>query len=271
MTVQSAVSIIIGAEIGSSYRSVLGTAQKQINTLGAAIKGLNSASSQINSFQKLQKETLKVGQEWRNAENEAKRLSQEISQTDKPSKDLLANFKKIQKEAKLARQAFLNNKKALADMSEAMQTAGINTNNLSQEQTRLGRAISILENRHRSLANIQAAKAQNMANRAAYRSQIMDVRTPAEQEKCYKTGKSKLKYGHHNNFPATAIDVSPWPIPREWGAKDWKERAKFYYFAGFVKATAQSMNIKLRWGGDWNDNKDFSDQTFDDLVHFELV
>lgn len=56
-----------------------------------------------------------------------------------------------------------------------MQTAGINTNNLSQEQTRLGRAISILENRHRSLANIQAAKAQNMANRAAYRSQIMDV------------------------------------------------------------------------------------------------
>lgn len=175
MAVQSAVSIIIGAEIGSSYRSVLGTAQKQINTLGAAIKGLNSASSQINSFQKLQKETLKVGQEWRNAENEAKRLSQEISQTDKPSKDLLANFKKIQKEAKLARQAFLNNKKALADMSEAMQTAGINTNNLSQEQTRLGRAISILENRHRSLANIQAAKAQNMANRAAYRSQIMDV------------------------------------------------------------------------------------------------
>lgn len=69
----------------------------------------------------------------------------------------------------------MNNKKALADMSEAMQTAGINTNNLSQEQTRLGRAISILENRHRSLANIQAAKAQNMANRAAYRSQIMDV------------------------------------------------------------------------------------------------
>ena len=175
MTVQSAVSIIIGAEIGSSYRSVLGTAQKQISTLGAAIKGLNSASSQINSFQKLQKETLKVGQEWKNAENEAKRLSQEISQTDKPSKDLLANFKKIQKEAKLARQAFLNNKKALADMSEAMQTAGINTNNLSQEQTRLGRAISILETRHRSLANIQTAKAQNMANRSAYRSQIMDV------------------------------------------------------------------------------------------------
>ena len=51
MTVQSAVSIIIGAEIGSSYRNVLGTAQKQISTLGAAIKGLNSASSQINSFQ----------------------------------------------------------------------------------------------------------------------------------------------------------------------------------------------------------------------------
>lgn len=100
---------------------------------------------------------------------------------------------------------------------------------------------------------------------------LVGYRTPEEQANCYKTGKSKLKYGHHNNFPATAVDVSPWPISKEWGAKDWKERAKFYYFAGFVKATAQSMDIKLRWGGDWNDNKDFSDQTFDDLVHFELV
>lgn len=30
MTVQSAVSIIIGAEIGSSYRSVLGTAKNRL-------------------------------------------------------------------------------------------------------------------------------------------------------------------------------------------------------------------------------------------------
>lgn len=175
MTIQSAVSIIIGAELGSSYNSILGSAQKQITTLGTAIKRLNSASSQINSFHKLQNDTLKVGQQWKNAENEARKLSAEIAKTDKPSKDLLANFKKMQKEAKLSRQNFTNNQKALADMSESMRSAGIDTTNLTQEQTRLGRALSILETRHKSLANIQSAKAQNMANRSAYRSQILDI------------------------------------------------------------------------------------------------
>jgi hypothetical protein len=30
------------------------------------------------------------------------------------------------------------------------------------------------------------------------------------------------------------------------------------------------MGIGLRWGGDWDSDKDFSDQNFDDLVHWEL-
>jgi len=28
---------------------------------------------------------------------------------------------------------------------------------------------------------------------------------------------------------------------------------------------------KLRWGGDWDSDKVFDDQNFDDLPHFELV
>lgn len=96
-------------------------------------------------------------------------------------------------------------------------------------------------------------------------------RTPERQAELQKTGKSKLKEGKHNEFPSFAIDVSPYPIPDKWGDKDWKERTKFYHFAGYVKATAHSLGLEVRWGGDWDSDNDFKDQTFDDLVHFELI
>ena len=65
-------------------------------------------------------------------------------------------------------------------------------------------------------------------------------------------------------MPSLAIDAAPSPI-------DWNDRERFFYFAGVVKGVAEEMGIKIRWGGDWDGDNDFDDQTFDDLVHFELV
>ena len=31
------------------------------------------------------------------------------------------------------------------------------------------------------------------------------------------------------------------------------------------------MGIDLRWGGDWDRDTEVRDNTFDDLVHFEIV
>ena len=45
----------------------------------------------------------------------------------------------------------------------------------------------------------------------------------------------------------------------------------FYFLAGIIKAIANKRNIKIRWGGDWDDDNDFKDQHFNDLGHFELV
>jgi peptidoglycan LD-endopeptidase CwlK len=90
------------------------------------------------------------------------------------------------------------------------------------------------------------------------------------QDKAYKTGKSKVQYPNskHNKTPSLAVDVIPFPadftnIP--------KNINRYYHFAGFVKCMSEIMNIKITWGGDWNNNKNFLDQTFDDLPHFELI
>lgn len=102
---------------------------------------------------------------------------------------------------------------------------------------------------------------------------LVGMRSDAKQNELYKAGRSKKKGGKskHNQSPSLAVDVSPYPIPKDWGQKDVKELARFYHFVGYVKATADMLGIKIRCGADWNGNKIFNDQGFDDLVHFELV
>ena len=86
------------------------------------------------------------------------------------------------------------------------------------------------------------------------------------QDKLFASGASKLKYPNskHNSNPSLAIDIAPYPI-------DWQDTTRFYYLAGIIKCLAHGNNISLRWGGDWDCDSDFADQSFNDLVHFELV
>ena len=91
-------------------------------------------------------------------------------------------------------------------------------------------------------------------------------RSAERQDKLFEEGKTKVKYpnGRHNANPSRAVDVVPYPI-------DWKDRERFHLFAGFVLGIAYSMDISLRWGGDWNQNFEVDDNQFDDFPHFELI
>lgn len=71
----------------------------------------------------------------------------------------------------------------------------------------------------------------------------------------------------HNATPSNAVDVRPY-IPSLGYPEDHKY---FYRFAGQVEAIAQNMGYKLRWGGDWDSDRDMDDQRFNDLFHFEYV
>ena len=91
-------------------------------------------------------------------------------------------------------------------------------------------------------------------------------RSKERQNKLYEEGKTKVKYpkGRHNANPSRACDIVPYPV-------DWEDRERFHLFAGFVLGLAQSMEINVRWGGDWNKNFEVDDNKFDDFPHFELI
>lgn len=92
------------------------------------------------------------------------------------------------------------------------------------------------------------------------------------QEEAFKKGNTQLHYpyGNHNAFPSNAVDASPYPV-------EWNNFSRFYWFAGYVMGIAQKLyddgkiSHLIRYGGDWNQNKEITDNKFNDLVHFELV
>ena len=95
---------------------------------------------------------------------------------------------------------------------------------------------------------------------------IEGLRNEVRQNKMVDEGKSQVRWpdGKHNTVPSCAVDVTPYPI-------QWDDRERQTLFAGYVLATAKAMGVKLRWGGDWDQDTEVRDNTFDDLVHFELT
>lgn len=98
-------------------------------------------------------------------------------------------------------------------------------------------------------------------------------RPRARQKELFDQGKSKIdgftRKGKHNYSPSLAVDIAPYPI-------NWTDRERFYYLAGIVLTVAEFLYTMgktqhlVRWGGDWDKDTDFDDNTFDDLPHFEL-
>lgn len=91
-------------------------------------------------------------------------------------------------------------------------------------------------------------------------------RSEAAQTLAFNEELSKLKWpeSKHNTLPARAMHLDPYPI-------DYDQWRLYYMLAGIVVARAEQLGIGVRWGGDWDQDFDLNDQTFNDLAHWELT
>jgi len=97
-------------------------------------------------------------------------------------------------------------------------------------------------------------------------SVIEGYRDELTQEKYFREGSSHLRWpdSRHNRHPSCAVDLYPWPT----GTKD---HDQMVLLAGLFLATAHSMGVKIRWGGDWDGDWEMTDQRLVDIPHFELL
>lgn len=88
------------------------------------------------------------------------------------------------------------------------------------------------------------------------------------QNRYYREGKSNLRFpeSKHNSRPSKAVHVLPYPF------RGWDNKVEFAFLAGYIKAIADQMGYRIRWGGDWdNDGELLTDQRLDDLAHYEIL
>lgn len=97
---------------------------------------------------------------------------------------------------------------------------------------------------------------------------ITGHRGKEEQNQKVLEGKSKVRWpnGKHNSFPSQAVDFQPYPVP-ERREKLW---AALAYIAGRAIEIGKRRGLEVRWGGDWDEDGDLTDQNFDDLYHLEV-
>lgn len=92
-----------------------------------------------------------------------------------------------------------------------------------------------------------------------------------EQTIAFQEGFSQTPWpeSEHNPLPSNAVDAVPY-LGKPWDFQDPNLEA-LHFFAGIVRSVAYQYKIGIRWGGDWNSNFVYEDETFRDLYHYELV
>ena len=171
----ASVSVLIGAELGKSFKGAFGSANKQLSSLGSAIKKVTDKANQIEAFRNSSRATKEASIVYRDARQKLDALSKEIAATDSPSKQLQNNFRKAKRLADQTKKSFLETASSTRQMGKALRSGGIDIKNFNSEQTKLSKNLNVLKRRQSAIQNNQNAKDANLGKRANYRSQMVDA------------------------------------------------------------------------------------------------
>lgn len=131
-----------------------------------------------------------------------------------------------------------------------------------------GRSLGNLETCHGEL-QLVCLELSKRVNATA----IEGTRSMARQQELFDSGASQVGPGQskHNRFPSDAVDIVPAEAPKLWAQKKDLPSRDYYEFAEIFFEIAGHYGIAIRWGGDWDGDKDYSDQSFNDFAHFERL
>ena len=89
------------------------------------------------------------------------------------------------------------------------------------------------------------------------------VRSLERQKELFAAKKSMTMKSRH--LTGDAVDLYAYVD----GAVSWKPRY-YDYINDAMQEAALELGIRIRWGGDWDGDGDKTDQSFNDLCHWEL-
>lgn len=102
---------------------------------------------------------------------------------------------------------------------------------------------------------------------------IEGMRTRERQQELFKKGTTKTLNSKHcmqDIGYCYAVDLLPY-IKGVSSTDIWNKKDAFKAVSDAMFKSSKDLGIKIRWGGDWNQNGRSDDETFYDGPHFELM
>lgn len=169
------VSFKLGAQLAGSFAKTMQGASSSLTQLNSRIGELNKAEHATQSLIGLRKTVLDSTRAYRDARQKVADLGREISNTDQPSKTMIRNFERAEKEVSQAKNTLMSQREQLKQLNTTMGTTGTSTRELIKRQEELAQAADKARGAQSSLNKTMAAQQENMAKRGELRGQLFDA------------------------------------------------------------------------------------------------
>ena len=142
-----AIKVSIGAALSSGFSAVFSTAESKVDSLGASVGGLKKKIGDVGAHQRLQKETLDLGNSLDEARKKTAEMRAEIAKSEKPTKDQTKALRECEKEEAKLTKALGLKEEALRSSSQALKSQGMDVSKLADEEKKLEQQLAKTEKR----------------------------------------------------------------------------------------------------------------------------
>ena len=240
------VGLKLSAALDPKLRGAFTSAQESLRALGQGMKAMQSTMSGMDAWRKLSGSVKDTKQQFGLAKQEMERLRAQMAGVEKPTKTMAHAFAAAKDRVFELGDRLRSQRTELAEMSAAMEKAGISTRNFGAEQQRLQEQMAKMTAlRERMAANASAIQA-NDARKAALKQKALGplagIISPGMigAAGVFKTMKTAASYEHELN-KATAIG-SLTPEERERQDKLYRELGMSTEFTT-AQAAAAGVNL----------------------------
>ncbi|MCA7010478.1 phage tail tape measure protein [Wolbachia endosymbiont of Tribolium confusum] len=171
----STLSVKIGAILDGSFNSAMAGSSAQLSRLGGTIRQLDASMKSVSKFKELSSNTLVAKRSWKGLEVQVTSLAKQMKTTEKPSKDLKAQFDKAKESAIKAKTAYLQKRDTLHMLSEEFKKSGKNIQSLIRDQDKLGASANRLRSQYSKLNSAIKKRDMFLGRKAHFKSQILET------------------------------------------------------------------------------------------------
>lgn len=169
------VSFKLGAQLAGSFAKTMQGASSSLNQLNNRIGEMNKAQHSIQTLTNLRRTVLDSTRAYQAARQKVAELGREISASDQPTKEMIRNYERAQREVTQTKNTLMSQREQLKQLNTTLGTTGTSTRELIKRQEELAQAAEKARGAQASLNKTMQAQQENMAKRGEMRGQLFDA------------------------------------------------------------------------------------------------